>query len=75
MTISRYLRNLRLEHAAMLLKSGKFNVTEAAMEVGYSSLSHFSKVFSEMFHVCPCSFGLYKKLGSTKKFHSWEKVK
>lgn len=61
MTITRYLRNLRLERAAELLRSGKYNVTEAAMEVGYSSLSHFSKAFAEMFDVCPCVFGLSKK--------------
>lgn len=61
MTMTRYLRNLRLERAAELLRSGKYNVTEAAMEVGYSSLSHFSKAFAEMFDVCPCAFGLSKK--------------
>jgi AraC-like DNA-binding protein len=54
--ISRYLRNLRLERAAELLRSGRSNVTEAALAVGYSSLSHFSKAFAEMFGVCPvCS--------------------
>lgn len=57
MTISRYLRNLRLEQASELLRSGKYNVTEAAMAVGYSSLSHFSKAFEEMFDNCPsCAF-------------------
>jgi len=45
MTIPQYIRQLRLERAAELLKSGKFNVTEAAFEVGYSSLSHFSQAF------------------------------
>jgi len=61
MTMSRYLRNLRLERAAELLRSGKYNVTEAAMAVGYLSLSHFSKAFAEMFGCCPCVFGLPKK--------------
>ena len=58
LTISRYLRNLRLERAAELLRSGRSNVTEAALAVGYSSLSHFSKAFAEMFGVCPCVFPL-----------------
>ncbi len=66
MTMSRYLRNLRLERAAELLRSGKYNVTEAAMEVGYSSLSHFSKAFAEMFDICPCAFG-FQKRGFAKK--------
>lgn len=60
MTISRYLRNLRLEKAAELLRSGNYNVTEAAMAVGYSSMSHFSKIFAEMFETCPCSFEVRK---------------
>lgn len=56
MTIPQYLRQLRLERAAELLRSGRYNVTEAAMEVGYSSLSHFSQAFHEQFGCCP---GLY----------------
>jgi AraC-like DNA-binding protein len=56
MTIPQYIRQLRMERAAELLKSGKFNVTEAALEVGYSSLSHFSQTFHETFGCCP---GLY----------------
>jgi len=56
MTIQQYLRQLRLDRAAELLRSGKYNVTEAAMEVGYSSLSHFSQAFHEHFGCCP---GLY----------------
>jgi len=56
MTIPQYLRQMRMEKAAELLKSGKYNVTEAAMEVGYSSLSHFSQAFHETYGCCP---GLY----------------
>ena len=56
LTIPQYSRQLRLERAAELLRSGKFNVTEAALEVGYSSLSHFSQAFHETFGCCP---GLY----------------
>ena len=56
LTIPQYLRQLRLERAAELLKSGDYNVTEAALEVGYNSLSHFSAAFHEMFGCCP---GLY----------------
>ena len=47
-TISRYLRNERIELAAKLLTKGRMNVTEAALEVGYNSLSHFSKAFYEV---------------------------
>jgi AraC-like DNA-binding protein len=55
-TISACLRDLRMERAAELLREGKMNVTEAAIEVGYSSLSHFTVAFRETFACCP---GLY----------------
>ena len=58
LTIAQYLRKLRMERAAELLKSGKFNVTQAAMEVGYSSLSHFSQAFHETFGCCPGLYGI-----------------
>ena len=64
MTIPQYLRQLRMERAAELLRSGKFNVTEAALEVGYASLSHFSQAFHETFGCCP---GLYPLRTPTQK--------
>lgn len=57
-TITQYLRRLRMEKAAELLKSGEHNVTEAALEVGYNSLSHFSAAFHETFGCCPGLFPL-----------------
>jgi AraC-like DNA-binding protein len=56
MTIPQYLRKLRMECAAELLKSGKCNVTEAATEVGYSSLSHFSQAFCQIMGCCPALY-------------------
>lgn len=56
MTLTQFLRQVRLERAAELLRSGKFNVTQAALEVGYSSIGHFSTAFHETFGCCP---GLY----------------
>jgi AraC-like DNA-binding protein len=56
MTIPIYLRQIRMERAADLLKQGRHNVTEAAMQVGYNSLSHFSQAFCEVMGCCP---GLY----------------
>jgi AraC-like DNA-binding protein len=70
MTIPQYTRQLRLERAAELLKSGKFNVTEAALEVGYSSLSHFSQAFHETFGCCP---GLYPLRTPTQKTSAEER--
>ena len=64
MTIPQYLRKLRMERAAELLQSGKYNVTEAAMAVGYSSLSHFSQSFCQTMGCCP---GLYPNKTPTEK--------
>ena len=64
MTLPQFVRKLRMERAADLLRGGKFNVTEAALEVGYSSLSHFSQAFHETFGVCP---GLYPILPSARQ--------
>ncbi len=58
MTIPQYLRRVRMEKAAELLASGKYNVTEAAMEVGYSSLSHFSQAFCQTIGCCPALYPL-----------------
>ncbi len=60
MTIPQFLKNARMKKAAELLRTGKYNVTETAYEVGYNSLSHFSKVFYESYGCCP---GLYPNVG------------
>ncbi len=61
-TISVTLRDLRMERAAALLREGRLNVTQVAMEVGYSSLSHFSNAFHEVIGCCP---GLYPLTASS----------
>jgi AraC family transcriptional regulator len=63
MTIPQYLRQLRMERAAELLRSGRHNVTEAAMEVGYSSLSHFSQAFCQTIGCCP---NLYPQMAAAR---------
>jgi AraC family transcriptional regulator len=63
-TISVTLRDLRMERAAALLREGRLNVTQAALEVGYSSLSHFSTAFHEVIGCCP---GLYPLTPAAKK--------
>jgi AraC-like DNA-binding protein len=55
-SIFQHLRQLRLERAAELLREGRLNVTQVALEVGFSSPSHFSMAFRETFGCCP---GLY----------------
>ncbi len=55
-SIPKFLRLKRMEKAADLLRTGRANVTEAAVTVGYASLSAFNKAFLDHFGCCP---GLY----------------
>lgn len=50
------LRALRIEKASELLSENQMNVTEVALEVGYQSLSHFSKAFSLEKGMTPSQF-------------------
>jgi len=63
-SIFQHLRQLRLERAAELLREGRMNVTEVALEVGYSSPSHFSMAFHEAYGCCP---GLYPLATPTQR--------
>ncbi|MDR1050692.1 MAG: AraC family transcriptional regulator [Deltaproteobacteria bacterium] len=48
-----YLKDHRLVKAREMLEDNRINVTEAAMSVGYSSLSHFTKAFTRRFNFHP----------------------
>ena len=64
-TMTQHLRQLRMEQAAAMLLEGKLKITSIALEVGYSSASHFSTAFHETFGCCP---GLYSlRLKSQRK--------
>lgn len=59
-SIPKFLRMKRIEKAAELIRTGKMNVTGAAMAVGYSSLSAFNKAFVEQMGCCPGLYPHYK---------------
>ncbi len=48
MTITHYLRKLRIERSMSLMARGTHNASEAALEVGYQSMSHFSVAFRQV---------------------------
>ena len=54
--ITEFIRNIRLEQAARLLKEQKVNVTQVAYSVGFSTLAHFSTVFRKQFGVSPTEY-------------------
>jgi len=53
---SEFIRNIRLEQAARLLKEQKINVTQVAYSVGFSNLAHFSTVFRKHFGLSPSEY-------------------
>ncbi|MBP7949717.1 MAG: helix-turn-helix transcriptional regulator [Verrucomicrobiales bacterium] len=62
-TLSLWLRRARIEKAAGLIASGTCNVSEAALEVGYRSFSHFSRAFFEEKGVQPSRWVLHLQKG------------
>src|SRR5690606_31249167 len=53
MTPSRFIRTVRVECAAELLRQGAGSVTEIAYSVGFESLSYFRRAFRERFGTTP----------------------
>ena len=60
LSTSEFIRNIRLEQAARLLKEQKINVTQVAYTVGFSNLAHFSTLFRKHFGVAPSEYATKK---------------
>jgi len=54
--ISEFIRNIRLEQAARLLKEQKVNVSQVAYNVGFDNLAYFSTIFRKQFGVSPTEY-------------------
>lgn len=52
-TVFGHLHTQRMEQARRFLQEGKMNVTQVAYEVGYSSLSQFTRAFKKQFGTKP----------------------
>jgi AraC-like DNA-binding protein len=55
-TPSAYVRGRRLDEALVLLRSGRFAVSEVAARVGYKNFAAFSQAFRARFGKTPSSF-------------------
>ncbi len=55
-SFSRYLGNLRLNHARKLLESGMKNIQEVAYSSGFSDAQYFSKAFKRKFGQTPTQY-------------------
>jgi AraC-like DNA-binding protein len=51
-----YYQQARMEEAAFLLKQGRYSVAEAGYELGFSNLSHFSRLFEKHYGQTPKKF-------------------
>ena len=52
----KFLRNLRMEQAARLLREGKVNVSQVGDKVGYADQAHFSTAFKNHFGISPSEY-------------------
>ena len=52
----KFLRNLRMEQAARLLREGTVNVSQVADHVGYTDQAHFSTAFKAHFGLSPSQY-------------------
>lgn len=57
-TPSAFIRSIRMQKAAGLLKTGKYTVSDVALRTGFSSTSHFCRVFQSEYG---CTPGEYMK--------------
>jgi DNA-binding response OmpR family regulator len=56
LNVAEFIRNIRLEQAARLLREQKLNVSQVAYSVGFSNLAHFSTVFKKHFGLTPTEY-------------------
>ena len=48
-----FIRHIRMQRAALLLRDGRFSVSEVMYMVGFSNASYFSKVFQKTYGITP----------------------
>lgn len=56
LTPSIYLRNMRLEHASLLLRTKRITIAEVAYAVGFNSHQYFTHCFKEFYGMSPVEY-------------------
>lgn len=62
---NRYLRQIRLHHAAWLLQDRQLSLGQISLMVGYLSEAAFNKAFLREFHVTPGRYRLQSSVGTS----------
>jgi AraC-like DNA-binding protein len=55
-SIYNYFQKVRMEEAAFLLKQGGYSVSQVGYELGFTNLSHFSRLFESHYGTTPKKF-------------------
>jgi AraC-like DNA-binding protein len=53
-----YYQKIRMEEAAFLLKQGGYSVSETGYQLGFSNLSHFSRLFQRHYGTTPKKYAI-----------------
>jgi ligand-binding sensor domain-containing protein/signal transduction histidine kinase/DNA-binding response OmpR family regulator len=64
---SEFIRNIRLKHACLMLKSGTGNISEVAYDVGFNDPKYFSTCFKNEFGMTPREYIRENKPEETTK--------
>lgn len=62
LSISEFIRSIRLKRAAQLLESSHLTVAEAAFQTGFSELKYFRMYFKKQFGCLPSQYGKPQKV-------------
>lgn len=55
-----FIRQIRMQRAAILLREGRFSVSEVMYMVGFSNSSYFSKCFQKAYGITPAAWSTAK---------------
>ncbi len=56
LSVTQFIRNIRLEKAKILLKENRLNISEIAYEVGFSDPSYFTRIFTKEVGLPPTEY-------------------
>ena len=61
-TVSQFIRRMRLKRALDLLRESSMTISEVAIECGFNSLSYFTNCFHDYYGVPPSKFSMIEEI-------------